>query len=73
MTSFIIVLVGVGLGVIGALSHGALDSGVLLSSTVSAALPTFAAAVVLQYIFAVQLGWLPALGSGSGSSTGCNT
>ena len=66
MTSFIIVLVGVGLGIIGALSHGALDSGVLLSSTVSAALPTFAAAVVLQYIFAVQLGWLPALGSGSG-------
>ncbi len=66
MTSLIIVLVGVGLGIIGALSHGALDSGVLLSSTVSAALPTFAAAVVLQYIFAVQLGWLPALGSGSG-------
>ena len=66
LTSLIIVVVGVGLGVIGALSRGALDIGVLLTSTVSAAMPTFAAAVVLQFLFAVQLGWLPALGSGSG-------
>ena len=29
-------------------------------------MPSFAAAVVLQFFFAVKLGWLPALGSGSG-------
>ena len=35
----IIVFVGVGLGIIGALGRGAVDTGVLLTSTVSAALP----------------------------------
>ena len=66
LTSLIIVVSGVGLGLIGALTRGAVDTGVLLTSTVSAATPSFAAAVVLQFVFAVQLGWLPALGTGSG-------
>jgi peptide/nickel transport system permease protein len=66
LTALIIIVAGVGLGVVGALSHGLVDTGVLLTSTVSAALPSFAAAVVLQFLFAVKLGWFPALGTGSG-------
>lgn len=66
LTSIIIVVAGVGLGVLGGLSHGWVDGGVLLSSTVSAALPSFAAAVVLQFLFAVEVPWFPALGDGSG-------
>ncbi len=66
LTSIIIVLVGVGLGLLGALTRGWIDGGVLLSSTISAAVPSFAAAVVLQFLFAVELPWFPALGDGSG-------
>jgi peptide/nickel transport system permease protein len=66
LTAVIIVAAGVGLGLIGALRPGLVDNGVLLTSTVSAAMPSFAAAVVLQFVFAVQLGWFPALGTGEG-------
>lgn len=66
LTSVIIVVAGVGLGLLGALRKGAVDTGVLLVSTVSAAMPSFAAAVVLQFVFGVQLGWLPVLGTGTG-------
>ena len=66
LTSVIIVVAGVGLGLLGALRRGPVDTGVLLVSTVSAAMPSFAAAVVLQFVFAVQLGWLPVLGTGTG-------
>lgn len=66
LTSLIIVLAGIGLGLLGALRKGAVDTGVLLVSTVSAAMPSFAAAVVLQFLFGVKLGWLPVLGTGTG-------
>ena len=66
LTSAIIVVVGVGLGIVGALGRGGVDGSVLLVSTVSAALPAFAAAVVLQFVFGVVLGWFPVLGTGDG-------
>lgn len=66
LTSLIIVVGGVGLGLLGALRKGAVDTGVVLVSTVSAAMPSFAAAVVLQFLFGVRLGWLPVLGTGTG-------
>src|SRR5215467_11577968 len=66
LAATIIVVVGVGLGVAGALRRGPVDTGVLLTSTVSAALPAFAAAVILQYVFGVRLGWFPVLGTGTG-------
>jgi peptide/nickel transport system permease protein len=66
LTSAIIVVVGVGLGIVGALGRGTVDGGVLLVSTVSAALPAFAAAVLLQFVFGVLLGWFPVLGTGEG-------
>jgi peptide/nickel transport system permease protein len=65
-TAAIIVIVGVGLGIVGALGRGSVDSGVLLATTVSAALPAFAAAVLLQFVFGVLLGWFPVLGTGDG-------
>lgn len=66
LTSLVIVVGGVGLGLLGALRKGAVDTGVVLVSTVSAAMPSFAAAVVLQFLFGVRLGWLPVLGTGTG-------
>jgi peptide/nickel transport system permease protein len=65
-TAAIIIVIGVGLGIIGALGRGGVDGGVLLVSTVSAALPAFAAAVILQFVFGVLLGWFPVLGTGDG-------
>ena len=67
LTAAIIVMVGVGLGIIGALGRGSVDGGVLLISTVSAALPAFAAAVILQFIFGTTLKWFPVLGNGTGA------
>ena len=66
LTAAILIMVGVGLGIVGALGRGAVDGGVLLASTVSAALPAFAAAVLLQFLFGVVLGWFPVLGTGEG-------
>jgi peptide/nickel transport system permease protein len=66
-TAIIIIIIGVGLGIIGALGRGSVDTGVLFASTVSAALPAFAAAVILQFVFGVLLGWFPVLGTGDGS------
>src|SRR3954447_17259761 len=70
LTAVVIVVVGVGLGLAGALAPGAVDTGVLFTSTMSAAMPSFAAAVVLQFLFAVQLGWFPAFGTGQGFGDG---
>ena len=50
LTSVIIIVVGVGLGIVGALGRGTVDTGVLFASTVSAAMPAFAAAVILQFV-----------------------
>jgi peptide/nickel transport system permease protein len=67
LTAAIIIMVGVGLGIVGALGRGSVDGGVLLVSTVSAALPAFAAAVILQFIFGTTLKWFPVLGNGNGA------
>jgi peptide/nickel transport system permease protein len=65
-TSILIIIFGVGLGIVGALGRGAVDTSVLFASTVSAALPAFAAAVILQFVFGVMLGWFPVIGTGDG-------
>ena len=65
LTSAIIVVVGVGLGILGALGRGhGRHTACCSISTVSAALPAFAAAVLLQFVFGVILGWFPVLGTG---------
>ena len=64
--SLIIVVLGIGLGVVSGLRPGALDTSALVVTAVSAAIPAFVAAIVLTMLFAVKLGWFPALGNGTG-------
>ena len=64
--SAIILVVGIGLGLLGGLKRGAIDTAVVVATTVSAAFPAFVAAIVLLLVFAVDLGWFPATGEGSG-------
>lgn len=62
----LVVLFGVGAGVLAGLKRGPLDSSIVLVTTVFAAVPSFVAAIVLLSVFSVSLGWLPAVGAGSG-------
>jgi peptide/nickel transport system permease protein len=64
--SVLIVIFGIGLGILSGLRRGLLDTGTLLVTAVSAAIPGFVAAIVLILVFAVNLGWFPALGNGTG-------
>lgn len=63
--SVLIVIFGVGLGVLSGLRRGLVDSGTLVVTAISAAIPAFVAAIVLILVFAVDLGWFPALGNGT--------
>jgi peptide/nickel transport system permease protein len=64
--SVLIVIFGIGLGILSGLRRGLVDTGTLLITAVSAAIPGFVAAIVLILVFAVNLGWFPALGNGTG-------
>jgi peptide/nickel transport system permease protein len=64
--ALLIILFGVGLGLVAGLRRGFVDNALVAVSTVLAAVPSFVAAIVLIAVFAVRLGWLPALGTGSG-------
>ena len=64
--AMIILIIGIGSGILAALRPGIIDSSVIIGSTISAALPSFIAAIILLLVFAVQLGWFPAFGSGDG-------
>ena len=64
--SLIIVVVGHRPGLLSGLRPGVVDTGVLVATAVSAAIPSFVAAIVLILVFAVNLGWFPALGDGEG-------
>jgi peptide/nickel transport system permease protein len=63
--SLIICVLGIGLGVVAGLRPGRLDTSTLVSTAVTAAVPSFVASIVLIMLFAVKLGWFPALGSGT--------
>jgi peptide/nickel transport system permease protein len=61
------VLLGTALGVASARrSGGPFDRGVLGFTVVGASSPIFATAILLSYVFGVELGWLPTLGEGEG-------
>nr|WP_217368249.1 ABC transporter permease [Kitasatospora sp. MMS16-BH015] len=63
----LIAVVGIGAGALGALRRGSrTDGAVLLLVTVGAAVPSFAAAIVLRSVFGVRLGWFPTIGNGTG-------
>jgi len=63
--SVIILVLGIGMGVLAGLRPGVVDTSVLVTSAISAAIPSFVAAIVLIALFAVKLGWFPALGNGT--------
>jgi peptide/nickel transport system permease protein len=63
--SLIILVLGIGLGVLSGLRPGVFDTGTLVTTAVSAAIPAFVAAIVLILLFAVKLRWFPALGNGT--------
>jgi peptide/nickel transport system permease protein len=65
-SAIIIVILGVGLGLLGGLKPGWIDTSVIVTSAISAALPSFVAAIVLTLVFSVSLGWFPSLGTGTG-------
>jgi peptide/nickel transport system permease protein len=64
--SLLILALGIGLGLVSGLKRGAADTSVLVVTAVSAAIPAFVAAILLILIFAVKLGWFPAVGVGHG-------
>jgi peptide/nickel transport system permease protein len=63
--ALIILVVGIGSGILAARRPGLTDTSVLVSTAVSAAVPSFVAAIALVFVFAVKLGWFPALGNGT--------
>jgi peptide/nickel transport system permease protein len=64
--SVLILVIGIGLGVVAGLRRGPLDTSVLAVTAISAAIPSFVAAIVLILLFSVRLTWFPSLGNGSG-------
>jgi len=67
MAGLIITVVGLAAGIVAALNKGRLlDRAILILLTVLAAIPSFVGSIVLIGVFAVQLGWFPSFGSGSG-------
>src|SRR6516162_8273570 len=63
--SLIILVLGIGLGIVAGLKPGLLDTSALVTSAISAAIPSFVAAIALIALFAVKLRWFPALGNGT--------
>lgn len=70
LAALIIVVAGIGLGLLAGLKPGIADTGVLVLTSVLAAVPSFLAAILLISVFAVSLGWLPAIGGGDGFADG---
>jgi peptide/nickel transport system permease protein len=67
LSAVIILVVGLGSGIVGALRAGRVqDKAVLVLVTVLAAVPSFVAAILLISVFSVRLGWFPTYGSGDG-------
>ncbi len=64
--SLLILVIGIGLGLIGGLKSGWLDTGVLAVTAISAAIPAFVTAIGLLMLFVATLGWFPGFGDGDG-------
>ncbi|MEV6987062.1 ABC transporter permease [Sphaerisporangium sp. NPDC051017] len=62
----LILVVGLTMGLIGALNRGAIDRAVLVIISATIAMPVFVSAVLLLTVFSVELGWFPATGGGAG-------
>jgi peptide/nickel transport system permease protein len=65
-TGVLIMVFGLVAGVVSALRPGVIDTAVVTITSVLTATPSFVAAIVLISVFAIKLGWLPAIGNGHG-------
>jgi peptide/nickel transport system permease protein len=65
-SALLILVIGVALGLVSSLRKGRVDTLILGGTAVGTATPSIVASIVLIFIFTLQLGWLPALGGGSG-------
>jgi peptide/nickel transport system permease protein len=60
-------ILGVGLGIAAALRSGsARDRGIVAVSVVGLSMPAFVCAVMLLFVFAIEVPWFPSFGAGSG-------
>lgn len=66
MALLVVVVIGLALGWIAAVRGGGTDSTILIGTTLAVGTPSFVAAVLLQGLFAVKLGWFPSSGAGDG-------
>lgn len=65
VSAFLAVVFGVGLGVFTAIRRdGFAANFIMTTSLIGVSLPTFLIGILLIYIFAVELGWLPSFGRG---------
>ncbi|MEO1291689.1 MAG: ABC transporter permease [Pseudomonadota bacterium] len=65
VSAIIAVTLGIGLGVFTAINRGgALANAIMTASLIGVSLPTFLIGVLLIWVFAVELGWLPSFGRG---------
>jgi peptide/nickel transport system permease protein len=65
MAGLLIVVFGIGIGIVGAVFRPA-GTGVTSLTSVGIAVPAYVAALVLVNVFALKLGWFPAIGGGQG-------
>ncbi|MFM9180308.1 MAG: ABC transporter permease [Phycisphaerales bacterium] len=67
-SSFIVIMVfGLTLGIVSGLRGGAVDTMSMATATLLSAIPAFVSSFLLINVFALQLGWLPAIGLGDGT------
>jgi peptide/nickel transport system permease protein len=64
--ALLIIFFGVATGIVGALTGKAVNTVITTTSSLLMAVPTFVAAIVLIWLFATKLNWLPVFGSGKG-------
>ena len=65
VSAFFAVVLGVGLGVFTAIRRdGFMANIIMTTSLIGVSLPTFLIGILLIYVFAVELGWLPSFGRG---------
>ncbi|MFI6599510.1 ABC transporter permease [Nonomuraea sp. NPDC050536] len=65
-SAVLIIVAGLAIGVLAGLRPGVVATSLMGLSTAAMAVPAFVAAMVLTLVFAVDLGWFPVFGSGSG-------
>ncbi|MFB7211340.1 ABC transporter permease [Streptomyces sp. NPDC056255] len=65
-STVVIVVVGVGLGLLGALRRGPVDAVISVVTSFFLATPGFVVGVLLVIVFSLGLGWFPVFGPGSG-------